>query len=123
MAQITMITGAITANGMCRMAAHQGTVVSTTIRPTTLPRYIEAIRPQTKILLLDEQHRPRLQAPDQPAQQHRGVRQNRECRASASAAAPSTAACAAVSGATTPSIAALPNCCGCFGNAAPRRSP
>ena len=48
MAQMTMITGAITLNGMRKMAAHQGTVVSTTIRPTMLPRYMLAIRPQTK---------------------------------------------------------------------------
>src|SRR6187431_2466628 len=40
--------GAMIENGMRRMAANSGTQVKTTIRPTTLPRYMEAIRPHTK---------------------------------------------------------------------------
>ena len=47
MAQITNITGATIENGMRRMAAKNGTVVNTTINPAMLPRYIEAINPQT----------------------------------------------------------------------------
>ena len=47
MAQITMMTGPMIENGTRRIMANHGTVVSTTMRPTILPRYIEAIRPQT----------------------------------------------------------------------------
>ena len=47
-AQMTTITGAMIANGMRRIAAHHGTVVSTMIRPAMLPRYMLAISPQTK---------------------------------------------------------------------------
>src|SRR5919202_1787799 len=36
------------ANGMRRIAANSGTVVSTAMTATTLPRYIEAISPHTK---------------------------------------------------------------------------
>src|SRR2546427_750735 len=42
--------GAIAENGTRSTAAKSGTVVSTRMRPTTLPRYIDAIRPQTKPL-------------------------------------------------------------------------
>src|ERR1043166_9353972 len=40
--------GAITENGTRRIAAKSGTQVSTTISPAMLPRYMLAIRPQTK---------------------------------------------------------------------------
>ena len=49
-AQDTTIIGAMAENGTRRMAAKIGTVVSTITSPTTLPRYIEAIRPHTKSL-------------------------------------------------------------------------
>src|SRR6478735_8451144 len=48
MAHITRMIGPMILNGTRRMAANSGTQVSTTIRPTTLPRYMLAIRPQTK---------------------------------------------------------------------------
>src|SRR5215216_1681812 len=46
----TTIIGATAANGTLKIEAKIGTVVSTSTRPTTLPRYIEAIRPHTKSL-------------------------------------------------------------------------
>src|SRR4029079_6437677 len=81
--------GATAAKGTRRIEAKIGTVVSTSTRPTTLPRYIESIRPQTKslcctnrrgtgmmahtILVLDEQQRTRVEAPHhQAAEQNRG---------------------------------------------------
>ena len=70
-----------------------------------LPRYMRGDEAPDEVLLLDEEQRPGLQAPDeQPAQQHRGggrarhaEREHRQQRADV------PAACAAVSGATTPS--------------------
>src|SRR5262245_66359220 len=47
-AQNTKMTGAMTLNGMRRMAANNGTHVKTISRPTMLPIYMLAIRPQTK---------------------------------------------------------------------------
>src|SRR4051812_39951338 len=47
-AQMTTMIGAMMENGMRRMAAHHGTVVSTTIRPAMLPRYMLAMSPHTK---------------------------------------------------------------------------
>ena len=47
-AQITTMIGAMIENGMRRIAAKSGTSVSTTMRPATLPRYMLAMRPQTK---------------------------------------------------------------------------
>src|SRR3984893_15731819 len=49
-AQDTTIIGAIAENGTRRTAAKTGTVVSTKTRPTTLPRYIDAISPHTNAL-------------------------------------------------------------------------
>src|SRR3989337_496244 len=43
-----MMMGAITENGIRKIAANSGTQVSTTISPAMLPRYMLAIRPQTK---------------------------------------------------------------------------
>ena len=48
MEQTTTISGPMIENGMRRIAAKNGTVVSTRITATTLPMYIEAMRPQTK---------------------------------------------------------------------------
>ena len=48
MAQTMTMIGATMANGIRRIEANSGTVASTTIRLTTLPRYMLAIRPQTK---------------------------------------------------------------------------
>ena len=48
MAQTMTMIGATMENGMRKIAANSGTVESTTIRLTTLPRYMLAIRPQTK---------------------------------------------------------------------------
>src|SRR5690606_32714815 len=46
-AQTTMMMGATMANGMRNMAANSGTVLSTMISPTKLPRYMLAMSPQT----------------------------------------------------------------------------
>src|SRR5437773_5775873 len=48
MAQITMMIGAMTEKGILNIAANKGTQVSTTINPAMLPRYMLAMRPQTK---------------------------------------------------------------------------
>src|ERR1700686_920765 len=48
MAHITMMTGAMMLNGMRRIAANSGTQVSTITSPIRLPRYMLAMRPQTK---------------------------------------------------------------------------
>src|SRR3546814_2045639 len=58
-AQMAMITGAMMLNGMRRIAANNGTVVSTTMRPAMLPRYMLAIGPQTK---RSEEHTSELQS-------------------------------------------------------------
>ena len=73
MKHTTTITGPMIANGMRRIEAKIGTVASTSTTATTLPRYMLAIRPQTKSGPLDEQHRAGIEAPDhQPAHHHRG---------------------------------------------------
>src|SRR5574339_312428 len=46
-AQIKTMTGAMIENGMRRIAAHHGTVVSTISKPTMLPRYMLEIRHHT----------------------------------------------------------------------------
>src|SRR5829696_1480406 len=71
------------------MEAKIGTVVSTSTRPTTLPRYIEAIRPQTKSLCSTNSSGP-------------GLRPHTIKPPSRIAAVPE--ACTAVSGANTPSM-------------------
>jgi hypothetical protein len=63
-----------------------------------------------KVFLLDEQQRPRLQAPDQQSsEQHRRSRRAGMPSASIGNKAEVPAACAAVSGAITPSIWPVPN--------------
>jgi len=109
-AQITRITGAMIAKGTRRIAAKSGTHVSTTTRPTMLPRYIDAMRPHTKSGFSTKSSgpgcRPQMSSPP---------------RSTAAVGDPGTpsviigrsaevpAACAAVSGATTPSTWPVPN--------------
>ena len=110
MAQITMMTGAITENGIRRIAAQNGTVVSTTSRPTMLPRYIDAIRPQTKSFCsmksIGPGCRPQI---SRPPSSTAAVGEPGMPSVSIGSSAEVPAACAAVSGATTPSISPLPN--------------
>src|SRR5881396_122338 len=107
-AQDTTIIGATAANGTRRMDAKIGTVVNTRIRPTTLPRYIEAIRPQTKSLCSTNSSGP-------------GLRPHTIRPPSRIAAVPE--ACAAVSGANTPSIRPLPKLSGSLENRLARLYP
>src|SRR5215213_5237704 len=92
-------------NGTRRMAAKIGTQVSTTMRPTRLPRYIEAISPQTNSFCstnsIGPGCRPQISRPPrrtaavgEPGTPSESIGNNAEV----------PAACAAVSGAITPSI-------------------
>ena len=99
-------------NGMRRIAANSGTVESTTIRPTTLPRYMLAIRPQTKsgcsVNSSGPGCRPQIRSPPSSTA---AVGEPGMPRVSIGRSALVPAAWAAVSGATTPSISPLPNRC------------
>ena len=102
--------GAMMPNGTLRMAANTGTMVSTMTSPTMLPRYMLAIRPQTKSLLsiksIGPGCRPQInKPPSSPA----AVGEPGTPSASSGNSAAVPAACAAVSGATTPSISPVPN--------------
>src|SRR3546814_8741384 len=60
-AHTTMMMGATMAKGMRSIAANSGTVLSTMISPTKLPRYMLAIRPQTNPFR-SEEHTSELQS-------------------------------------------------------------
>src|SRR5207248_8024904 len=108
-AQDTTIIGATAANGTRRMDAKIGTVVSTSTRPTTLPRYIEAIRPQTKSLCSTNSSGPGLRPHTiNPPSRIAAVPAPGIPSASTGTSAPGPEAGAAVSGATTPSVRPLP---------------
>ena len=113
MAQMTMITGAMIENGMRRIAAHHGTVVSTTIRPTMLPMYMLAIRPQTKSFCsmnsIGPGCRPQI---SRPPSSTAAVGEPGMPRVSIGSSAEVPAAWAAVSGAITPSMRPLPKLSG-----------
>ena len=110
MAQNTKMTGAMMLKGMRRIAESSGTQVSTMIRPTMLPRYILAIRPQTNSLFstnsIGPGWRPQI---SRPPSSTAAVGEPGTPSASIGSSAEVPAACAAVSGATTPSISPVPN--------------
>jgi len=110
MAQMTMITGAMIENGMRRIDANSGTVVSTTINPTRLPRYMLAISPQTKSFCSTKSSgpgcRPQISSPPSSTA---AVGEPGIPSASIGSSAAVPAAWAAVSGATTPSSSPVPN--------------
>ena len=109
MAQDTTIIGAMAANGTRRIEAKIGTVVSTSTRPTTFPRYIEAIRPQTNSFCstnsIGPGCRPQI---NKPPSSTAAVGEPGTPSESIGNSAAVPAACAAVSGAITPSISPLP---------------
>ena len=74
MKHTTTITGPMMANGMRRIDAKSGTVVSTTSTATMLPRYMLAIRPQTKSGRSMNSMGPGIQAPDHQAAHHHRCR-------------------------------------------------
>src|SRR6185295_7072138 len=112
-AQDTTIIGAMAENGTRRMAANTGTVVSTMTRPTTLPRYIDAIRPQTKSLCSTNSSGPGLRPHTiNPPSRIAAVPEPGMPSASIGSNAAVPDACAAVSGANTPSIRPLPKLSG-----------
>src|SRR5665213_193794 len=95
-AQDTTIIGATAANGTRRIEAKIGTVDSTSTRPTMLPRYIEAISPQTKSLCSTNSNGPGLMPPSRiAAVPEPGM------KASIGSSAAVPEACAAVSDANT----------------------
>jgi hypothetical protein len=105
-----MITGAMIENGMRRIDANSGTVVSTTIRPTRLPRYMLAIRPQTKSFCSTNSSGPGCRPQiSRPPSSTAAVGEPGMPRASIGSSAAVPAAWAAVSGATTPSTSPVPN--------------
>src|ERR1700754_1027116 len=108
-AQDTTIIGATAANGTRRIEAKIGTVVSTRTRPTTLPRYIDAIRPQTKSLCSTNSSGPGLRPHTiKPPSRIAAVPDPGIPSASIGSNAEVPDACAAVSGANTPSMRPLP---------------
>ena len=101
--------GATAANGTRRMEAKIGTVVSTNTRPTTLPRYIDAIRPHTKSLCSTNRRGPGLSPQTiSPPSRIAAVPEPGIPSASIGSSAEVPDACAAVSGANTPSMRPLP---------------
>src|SRR6188474_1713389 len=66
--------GPMIENGTRRIAANSGTQVSTTIRPTMLPRYIDAMSPQTKSFCSVNSSGPGWNAQSQHRQQRAGAR-------------------------------------------------
>ena len=107
---MTMMIGAITENGTRRMAAKSGTQVSTTIRPAMLPRYIEAIRPQTKSFCSTNSSGPGCRPQIiRPPSSTAAVGEPGTPSVIIGSRADVPAACAAVSGATTPSTLPVPN--------------
>src|SRR6188508_2756982 len=110
MAQDTTIIGAIAENGTRRIDAKIGTVVSTSTRPTILPRYIDAIRPQTKFLCSTKSSGPGLRPQTiSPPSRIAAVPEPGIPSACIGSSAEVPEACAAVSGANTPSMRPLPN--------------
>ena len=110
MAQITMMTGAMIENGTRRIAAKSGTQVSTMTRPARLPRYMLAIRPQTKSFCSTNSNGPGCRPQiSNPPSSTAAVGDPGMPSASMGSSALVPAACAAVSGATTPSSWPLPN--------------
>ena len=102
-------------NGMRRIAANSGTQVSTTIRPTMLPRYIVAIRPQTNSFCSTNSSGPGCRPQiSRPPSSTAAVGEPGTPSESIGSSAAVPAACAAVSGATTPSISPLPKLSPCF---------
>ena len=91
------------------MAANSGTQVSTTIRPTMLPMYIEAIRPQTKSFCSVKSSGPGCSPQiSRPPRSTAAVGEPGTPSEIIGSSAAVPAACAAVSGAITPSISPLP---------------
>ena len=105
-----MMAGPMIVNGMRRIAANAGTNASTISRPTMLPRYMLAIRPQTKSFcstnISGPGCRPQI---SRPPSSTAAVGEPGTPSASIGSSALVPAACAAVSGATTPSTRPLPN--------------
>ena len=99
--------------GMRRMAANRGTVSRTTTRPTTLPRYMLAIRPQTNSFCSVNSSGPGCRPQiSRPPSSTAAVGEPGMPRVSIGKRAQVPAAWAAVSGAITPSISPLPNASG-----------
>ena len=104
------MTGAMIENGILKMDANNGTQVNTTNKPAKLPRYILAIKPQTKSGFSTKSSgpgcKPQISKPpsNTAAVGEPGIPRDNIGR---SAAVP--AAWAAVSGATIPSILPVPN--------------
>src|SRR5262245_59665807 len=110
MAQNTRMTGAITLNGMRRMAANNGTQVNTISKPTMLPIYMLAIRPQTKSFCSVNSSGPGCRPQiNNPPSSTAAVGEPGTPSEIIGSNADVPAACAAVSGATTPSIWPVPN--------------
>src|SRR6201995_5252143 len=123
-AQDTTIIGATAANGTRRIEAKIGTVDSTSTRPTTLPRYIEAIRPQTKSLCSTNSSGPGLRPQTiSPPSRMAAVPEPGIPSASIGNSAAVPEACAAVSGANTPSMRPLPKLSGSLENRFARLYP
>ena len=97
-------------NGTRRIAANTGTMVSTTTRPTMLPRYMLAIRPQTNSFCSTNSSGPGCRPQiSRPPSSTAAVGEPGTPSASIGSSAEVPAACAAVSGAITPSISPVPN--------------
>src|SRR5690606_28327021 len=110
MAHTTMITGAIIENGMRRMAAKSGTVVNTTTREARLPRYMLAIKPQTKSFCSTNKSGPGCRPQIiRPPSSTAAVADPGMPSASIGSKAAVPAALFDVSGAMTPSSCPLPN--------------
>ena len=108
--QMTRITGAMMENGTRRIEAKSGTQVSTTINPTMLPRYIDAMRPQTKSGFSAKSSGPGCRPQmSRPPSSTAAVGEPGTPSVSMGSSAEVPAACAAVSGATTPSTLPVPN--------------
>ncbi|MNJ71518.1 hypothetical protein D3C77_680700 [compost metagenome] len=100
------------AKGMRRIAANKGTVLSTSIKPTKLPKYILAIKPHTNSFCSTNNNGPgcspqiinppsNTAAVADPGMPSANIGNNAEV----------PDAWAAVSGAITPSISPVPNLC------------
>src|SRR5450432_1119991 len=117
MAQLTTIIGATAANGTRRIEAKIGTVVSTITSPTILPRYMEAMSPQTKSLCSTNSSGPGLSPQTiRPPSRIAAVPEPGMPNASIGSSAAVPEACAAVSGANTPSMRPVPKLAGSLEN-------
>src|SRR5262245_16239151 len=109
-AQNTRMTGAMTLNGMRRMAENNGTQVSTMSRPTILPMYMLAISPQTKSFCSVNSSGPGCKPQiNNPPSNTAAVGEPGTPSEIIGSNADVPAAWAAVSGAITPSIWPVPN--------------